>query len=79
MLDDETKKKILEHYQKGQGSIQDLARIYRVSVEQILDLTDNSELKQVTTTGDLVDASEAGPGAQLNYYGKDHPIIYTVD
>lgn len=55
------------YYQHGKGSIQDLSRIFNVSVDHVLNLIGESQLSTVSTTGDLIDESEAGPGATINY------------
>lgn len=75
---DDYKERIYEHYIKGQGSIQDIARIYRVSVEEVLDIVGEGEMKSVDTTGDLIDAQEAGPGAEMSY-GKTFNVPFSTD
>lgn len=65
-------------YEHGRGSIQDIARVLHVSVDEVLDITGNGEMKTVETTGDLVDAQEAGPGADISY-GKQHYVQYSTD
>lgn len=77
-MDKATREKILEHYQRGQGSIQDIARVYRVSVDEVLDIVGEGHLGSVFTQGDLIDASEAGPNAAMNY-GRDFKVPFTVD
>ena len=77
MLDEDTRTKILEHYQKGEGSIQDIARVYRVDVSEVLHIIGHDDLTAVTAQGDMIDASEAGPNAQMNY-GKEFNIPYDV-
>ena len=77
-MDEETRSKIYAHYQRGQGSIQDIARVYRVTVQDVLQIIGAPELGQVSTQGDMIDASEAGPGAQLNY-GKQFIVPFTVN
>lgn len=47
------------HYAKGQGSIEDIARVYHVPVPAVLDITGNSELKAVALQGDLIDPDTA--------------------
>lgn len=79
MLDDKTRAEIFEAYQRSNRSIQDIARIYRVTVEQVLHIIGEDELTTITTQGDLIDSSEAGPGVDLNYNGKQHDIRYTTD
>lgn len=78
MIDDELKQKIKGHYQRGEGSIQDIARVYRVSVADVLDITGNSEIKTIEFGGDLIDQETAGQGATINY-GRVEAIPFTVD
>lgn len=66
------------YYQRGKGSIQDLARIFNVSVDHVLILVGESNLGTVSTQGDMIDATEVGPGAQINY-GKQFKVPFTVD
>jgi len=60
-MDDETKAKIKNHYQLGQGSIQDLARVYRFTVDEVLDALGLNDVSQVEGMGDLIGQDEAGP------------------
>ena len=75
MTEDE---QIIHAYQTSSSSIQDIARIRRVSVEHVLVLIGQTEMTSVDIQGDLVDASEIGPGAEFNY-GKTVAVPYTVD
>jgi hypothetical protein len=77
-MNEEMQKEIIDLYQAGHGSIQDLARIYRVSVQEVLNLTGNGALGQVSTGGDLISESDAGPNVQMNY-GKSFQVPFTVD
>ena len=77
-MNEETAKEIKHWYMIGRGSIQDLARIYNVSVEQVLDLIGEGSAKSVTAQGDMIDAAEAGPGAEMNY-GKEFKIPFSKD
>lgn len=53
---------IREHYQAGRGSIQDYARIYHLSVEQVLKIVGEEDLGETTISeGDQIDADEIGP------------------
>jgi hypothetical protein len=79
MIDDKTRAAILDHYQKGQGSIQDIARVYRVTVDEVLHIIGEDELTSVTFQGDLIDPSEAGPGVTPNYEGKTEHVTFTTD
>lgn len=77
-MDSELKKKIVRHYQNGEGSIQDIARVYRLTVQEVLDAIGEGDLTTVHTGGDLIDASEAGPGASMNY-GQDFSVPFSLD
>lgn len=77
-MDDELQKKILGHYQRGEGSIQDIARVYRVTVQEVLEVIGEGSMGKITMGGDLIDASEAGPTAQMNY-GQEIHVPFNVD
>jgi hypothetical protein len=77
-MDKATEDKIIAHYQKGQGSIQDIARVYNVSVAEVLRVTGQGHLATVQTQGDMISAADAGPGAQMNY-GKEFSVPFTTD
>lgn len=64
-MTDEMSAKIKNHYQKGEGSIQDLARVYNVSVEDVLGVLGLMDVATVETSGDLIDQQEAGPEVTL--------------
>lgn len=67
------------HYMHGQGSIQDIARVYRMSVEEVLHLIGQDEMLTVEQShGDLIDQSEAGPMTEINLQGKKFPVSYDV-
>jgi hypothetical protein len=52
---------IREHYQAGRGSIQDYARIYHLTVPQVLEIVNEKDLGEVTVShGDQIDADEIG-------------------
>jgi len=74
-----TEERVKYHYEHGQGSIQDIARVYRLNVDEVLHIIGQDEMTTVSTTGDMIDQSEAGPGVELNYNGKQHFIPYTTD
>jgi hypothetical protein len=57
---DELQETIRDHYQHGRGSIQDYARIYHLSVEQVLEIVGETDLGSVSIGGDLIDAAELG-------------------
>lgn len=77
-MDEETARQIKDHYIHGRGSIQDLARIYRLSVEEVLNLIGEGSSARVYTQGDMIDQNEAGPGVQLNH-GKEFNVPFTLD
>lgn len=64
-MDDKLKTTIVNHYQKGEGSIQDIARVYRLSVEEVLDVLGLSDVATIEGAGDLIDQTEAGPEVVL--------------
>lgn len=64
-MTEKEKKEIIRAYQTSGRSIQDIARIFRVSVEEVLELIGESRAASVESTGDLVDQAEAGPNATL--------------
>jgi len=64
---------IKDFYQHGKGSIQDYARIYRVSVAEILDIVGESDLKRAKMSdGDQVDAAELGPTGRGMINGPEY-------
>lgn len=75
-MDDSTREKVVEHYQRGQGSIQDIARVYRVSVSEVLEAIGHPDLSSVTVGGDMIDQSEAGNTPV--YYGEKRSIPFDV-
>lgn len=76
-MDAELKKTINDHYQKG-NSIQAIARSYRLTVEEVLDMIGQGEMKSVTIQGDMIDLEEAGPGAQI-VTEKTFNVPYTTN
>lgn len=71
------KAEIIKAYQTSKNSIQDIARIYRVDVKEVLELIGESNLSTVTLPGDMIDATEIGPGASV-YRGKDIDVNISV-
>ena len=69
-MTDEMSAKIKNHYQLGQGSIQDLARVYHVTVEEVLEVLGLMDVAEVETSGDLIDQQEAGPEVTLKATNK---------
>lgn len=64
-MDETLKKKINEHYQLGQGSIQDIARTYRLSVEEVLEVIGQADIITVEGMGDLIGPEEVGEEATI--------------
>lgn len=78
-MDANTKKKIIDHYQKGQGSIQDIARVYKFTVDEVLEVLGLGDLSAIPTTGDLIDQNEAGPEVVVNAQGKIAKANFTTN
>lgn len=70
--------KVTWFYQHGSGSIQDIARVHRLSVEEVLHIIGQDEMTTVVTQGDLIDQQEAGPGIHLEP-SKQHYVPYNTD
>lgn len=64
-MNEDLKKKINEHYQLGQGSIQDIARTYRLTVEEVLETIGQTDVSEVTGIGDLIGPEDAGPEVNI--------------
>lgn len=77
-MNEEEKAKIKQHYQKGEGSIQDLARVYRCTVEEVLAVLELSEINSVEGIGDLIDQDEAGEDTPLIPF-KKYKQKYTLN
>lgn len=71
--------KIKFHYNRAQGSIQDLARVYHRSVDEVLHILGLDEMSEVQTQGDLIDQAEAGPEVSVNPVGNPAKAKYTTD
>lgn len=71
--------KIMYHYQRAQGSIQDIARVYHKSVEEVLHILGLDDMTEVQTQGDLIDQSEAGPEVRVNPVGNPAKAKFTTD
>lgn len=79
-LTDEEVENIKDLYQRGKGSIQDYARIYRVEVSEVLEVLGMSDMNQVRYTGDLVDADEMGPEKnKIKAEGEVVRVPYNTD
>ena len=77
-MNDETRKAVIKAYQTSRNSIQDIARINRVEVQEVLEAIGEGNLTSVSTSGDLIDQQEAGPEAVVNY-GKQIRVPYSTN
>lgn len=77
-MDEELKKKVIGHYQAGQGSIQDIARVYRLDVDEVLEILGINDISHVSLGGDLIDPEDVGPGGVFNP-GETRKIKYSTD
>lgn len=77
-MDEDLKKKVIEHYNLGQGSIQDIARVYRLDVDEVLEVLGMQDMMTVQTMGDLIGQDEAGLETQLQT-GRKYKVPYTTD
>jgi hypothetical protein len=68
-IPEETITAIKGYYQGGRGSIQDYARIYQLTVPQVLEIVGETDLGEVEIGGDQIDAQEIGK----NYAGEIKP------
>lgn len=79
LLDSMTiEQKVKYHYEHAQGSIQDIARVYRLDVAEVLTIIGETDILEVQTTGDLIDPSELQPGQSVNP-STPHRVTYTSD
>lgn len=70
--------KVKYHYEHGQGSIQDIARVYRLDVDEVLHMIGLDELATVKTNqGDLIDDKDAG-NAVINRDGETFSVPYDL-
>lgn len=77
-MDEDLKKKVIEHYNLGQGSIQDIARVYRLDVNEVLEVLGMHDMMTVQTMGDLIGQDEAGLETPLQS-GRQYKVPYSVD
>lgn len=73
------KEKINYRYQHAQGSIQDIARVYRLEVNEVLQYLGMEDLSEIQTQGDLIDQAEAGPLTPVNPVGRPAKAKFTTD
>lgn len=74
---DATEFSIKRHYDCGRGSVQDYARIYRLTVEEVLEILKQPEMSVVETIGDLIDQDYAGK-TPVNESGEKYKIPYDL-
>lgn len=79
-----TEEQIKHLYENGDGkghapSIQDIARKYRYSVEEVLQILGQTDLLTIQTQGDMVDPDDlTGTSATMNY-GRTHKVNYSTN
>ena len=74
-----TEERVKYHYEHAQGSIQDIARVYRLTVDEVLHIIGQDELAMVNdNTVDMIDKSEAGT-APLKLEGTNHPVQFDIN
>ncbi len=72
MVDNRVKKEltveqqVINAYQTGSSSLQDIARLHNIDINKVLVITGNSHLATVDMGGDLIDQEEAGNNATVN-------------
>lgn len=71
--------KIVYRYNHAQGSIQDIARVYHKSVEEVLHIVGLDDMSEIQTQGDLIDQAEAGPLTQVSHLGRPARAKFTTD
>lgn len=76
--EDKLKAQLRHAYQTGSKSIQDLARIYRLDVDYVLNVVGEGDLATVHMPGDMIDPTEAGNNAQMNY-GETFRVPYSLN
>lgn len=67
--------KAVDDYQTGRYSIQDIARIHSLEVDEVLQLTGNGEIGYVRFVGDQID--DGGPGVTINQAGTVYKQSFT--
>lgn len=70
-----TEEKIVDAYQRG-DSIQGIARDFQVSVDEVLNLTNNQDIAHVVFVGDQID--DPGPHGTINS-GKVYKQEFTTN
>lgn len=68
---------IKRHYDKGRGSIQDFARIYRLEVSEVNEILEQPEMNTINFIGDLIDQEYAGQ-MPVNEAGETYKIPYDI-
>jgi hypothetical protein len=74
-----TEERIVYHYQHGQGSIQDIARVYHYTVEQVLHIIGQDEMLSVPLGGDQVDAEDVTKSGLSYNYGTTDRAVYSTN
>lgn len=72
---------VVRAYQTGRSSIQTIARVYGIGVDEVLTMIGEGELTEVTFTGDQIEEDEAGKDAgrvPMNY-GDTRKVPFSTD
>jgi hypothetical protein len=69
---------IRAHYLHARGTIQDYARLFHMTVPQVLALLDLKDVGTVQTIGDQIDQAEAGSEVVINPLGKRYDVPFDL-
>jgi hypothetical protein len=68
---------IRRHYDKGRGSIQDYARIYRLEVSEVNEILEQTDVNTIQMIGDLIDQAYAGK-VPVNETGETYHVPFDL-
>lgn len=69
---------IKRHYDKGRGTIQDYARIYRLDVSEVNDILGQTDVNSIQMVGDLVDQEYVGNKSVVNEVGETYTVPFDI-
>lgn len=78
MDDTKLKELVNDHYQKGEYPIQDIARKYRLSVEEVLVMIGQEDVMTVEGTGDMIGPDEVDDATQI-ITSKKYKVEFTTN
>lgn len=71
---------IRNFYQHGKGSIQDYARMYHLTVQEVCAIVGEEDLLSVEIGGDLVDPQEMGKAGLSEIRGpQEHDVPFSLN